>query len=51
MKLEEFTASSVTIETASARVTAALDGELVVLQPPLTCVSQPGVLQTLLPDA
>lgn len=51
VKLEAFTASSVTIETASARVTAALDGELVVLQPPLTCVSQPGVLQTLLPDA
>ena len=51
VKLEAFTASTLTIETASSRVTAAIDGELIVLRPPLTCVSQPGVLQTLLPDA
>jgi diacylglycerol kinase family enzyme len=51
VKLEAFTASQLTIETASARVSAAIDGELIVLRPPLTCVSQPGALRTLLPDA
>jgi diacylglycerol kinase family enzyme len=48
--LEAFTAPQVTIETASPRVAAALDGELIALRPPLVCTVHRGSLKTLLPS-
>lgn len=49
VKLECFNGAHVTIETASRRLTAALDGELIAASPPLRCAIQRGALTTLLP--
>ena len=51
VKLEEFSATEMTIEIPAPRIDAAIDGELVRLRPPLTCVIRPGALRTLVPRA
>jgi diacylglycerol kinase family enzyme len=47
VKLESFLARNVTIEPASGRVSIALDGELLAVQPPLRYLIRPGALRTI----
>jgi diacylglycerol kinase family enzyme len=51
VKLEAFSATELTIETAARRVAAAADGELITLRPPIACAIRPGALRLLLPGA
>jgi diacylglycerol kinase family enzyme len=47
VKLEAFLAREATIEPARHRVSIALDGELLVIQPPLRYLIRPGALRTI----
>ena len=49
VKLEEFRAEEVTLEPRARDAGLAMDGELVGIRPPFTCVCRPGALRTLLP--
>jgi diacylglycerol kinase family enzyme len=50
-KFEVFTARELTIETARPRLTIALDGELMLAEPPLHCTVRSRALRALVPKA
>lgn len=49
VKLEEFVATEVTIDTGTRGMSVAIDGELISASPPIRCVTKPGTLRTLVP--
>jgi diacylglycerol kinase family enzyme len=49
VKLEEFVATEVTIDTGTRAMSVVIDGELISASPPIRCVTNPGTLRTLVP--